>query len=164
MLIAFMVASLDVAATLHRSARYDGAVQMGKAAFEEVVSEALDQLPLRFAELMSNIVVQVREAPDRETLHQLGLDPGTHTLFGLYTGVPLSNRGGWYGNVLPDVIVLYRRPLLRACASRRQLVRQIQLTLLHEIGHHLGFSDAEMRAWEQEFEPLDEDEGPGLVN
>ena len=129
--------------------------EIGRHDFEKVVAEALDALPTAFAELMSNIVVQVRETPALDTLRELGLDPRAHTLFGLYTGVPLDQRGGSYGNVLPDVIVLYRRPLLAACSSRPELIRQIQLTLLHEIGHHFGFSDAEMGAWEEEFSGLE---------
>ena len=133
---------------------------MNRDEFETVVAEALDGLPLQFAELISNVTIQVREAPDVETLVSLDLDPRHHTLFGLYTGVPLDKRGGWYGNVLPDVIVLYRRPLLAACRTRRSLVHQIQLTLLHEIGHHFGLSDDEMHAWEMEFEGLEEDFGP----
>jgi predicted Zn-dependent protease with MMP-like domain len=128
--------------------------------FENAVSEALDNLPIEFAELMSNVTVQVLETPDPETLAALDLDPRRSTLFGLYTGVPLDKRGGWYGNVLPDVIVLYRRPLLAACHTRKSLVRQIQLTLLHEIGHHFGLSDDEMHAWEQEFHGLEEEGEP----
>ena len=111
---------------------------MNRDEFETVVAEALDGLPLEFAELMSNVSIQVRETPAVETLRSLDLDPRHHTLFGLYTGVPLDERGGWYGNVLPDVIVLYRRPLLDACPTRTKLIHQIQLTLLHEIGHHFG--------------------------
>jgi predicted Zn-dependent protease with MMP-like domain len=130
---------------------------MNREEFEAVVAEALDGLPLEFAELMSNVTIQVREAPDVATLERLDLDPRHETLFGLYTGVPLDERGGWYGNVLPDVIVLFRRPLLAACTSRATLVRQIQLTLLHEIGHHFGLSDAEMDAWEREFAGLESD-------
>ena len=129
--------------------------------FESAVAEALDGLPLEFAELMSNVTIQVREAPDVETLESLDLDPRHHTLFGLYTGVPLDVRGGWYGNVLPDVIVLYRQPLLEACHTRGKLIHQIQLTLLHEIGHHFGLSDKEMDAWEREFPGLGDD---GEVN
>jgi len=129
---------------------------MNRDEFETVVAEALDGLPLEFAELMSNVSIQVRETPAVETLRSLDLDPRHHTLFGLYTGVPLDERGGWYGNVLPDVIVLYRRPLLDACPTRTKLIHQIQLTLLHEIGHHFGLSDEEMDAWEREFGGLAE--------
>ena len=127
---------------------------MNHEEFEQAIADALDGMPLQFAELMENVVVQVAEVPDRQTILDLGLDPRRDTLFGLYTGVPLDQRGGYYGNVLPDVIVLYRRPLLEAARSRRQLVHQIQLTLLHEIGHHFGFSEEEMDAWEEEFEGL----------
>jgi predicted Zn-dependent protease with MMP-like domain len=130
-------------------------MDVSRSQFEFLVSEALDRLPHRFAELMSNVTVQVHEAPDSATLEDLELDPATNTLFGLYTGVPLDQRGGWYGNVLPDVIVLYRRPLMAAASDERSLIRQIQLTLLHEIGHHFGLSDAEMHAWEMEFEAID---------
>jgi predicted Zn-dependent protease with MMP-like domain len=129
---------------------------MNRDEFEAVVAEALDGLPLEFAELMSNVSIQVRETPDIETLRSLDLDPRHHTLFGLYSGVPLDERGGWYGNVLPDVIVLYRRSLLDACPTRTGLIHQIQLTLLHEIGHHFGLSDDEMDAWEREFGGLEE--------
>ena len=127
---------------------------MSRADFEEAVAEALDGMPGRFAELMDNVVVQVEEEPDEETLLDLGMDPEEDTLFGLYTGVPLGERGGWYGNVLPDLILIYRLPLLEACASRLRLRREIQLTVLHEIGHHFGLDDDEMHAWEEEFDGL----------
>jgi predicted Zn-dependent protease with MMP-like domain len=122
--------------------------------FEELVAQALDRLPHRFAELMSNVMVQVQEEPDEATLVRLRLDPERTTLFGLYTGVPLDRRGGWYGNVLPDVIVLYRQPLMAASRTPDELIRRVQLTLLHEIGHHFGFSDAEMDEWEEEFDAI----------
>lgn len=121
---------------------------LGRGEFEELVSWALDGLPLAFAAKLENIVIQVRDEPSRETIESLGLDPRRSTLFGLYTGVPLEHRGGFYGNVLPDVVLLYRGPLLRAFSTREELVRQVRLTLLHELGHHFGFSDAQMRAWE----------------
>jgi predicted Zn-dependent protease with MMP-like domain len=129
-------------------------MRMDRRRFEDTVAAAMDRLPVEFAELISNVVVQVREAPDRETIESVGLDPRRATLLGLYTGVPLEQRGGWYGNVLPDVIVLYRRPLLEGSRSRRHLIRNIQLTLLHELGHHFGLDDDEMAAWEEEFEGL----------
>ncbi len=130
---------------------------MHRKDFESVVGEALDRLPVEFADLMSNLSIQVEDRPDARTMADVGLDPRFDTLFGLYTGVPLDERGGWYGNVLPDMIVLYRKPLLAACRDRRELVHQIQLTLLHEIGHHFGFSEEEMEAWEHEFKGLEDE-------
>ena len=109
------------------------------------------------AKLLDNVAIQVEDEPDDDTLVDLDLDPRVDTIFGLYTGVPLDLRGDGY-SALPDVIVLYRLPLLEACESRRELVREVQLTLLHEIGHHLGFGEEEMEAWEEEFDPLDADD------
>ena len=129
---------------------------LSPAEFERLVAEALDAIPRRFAELLDNVAIQVEDEPDDDTLRDLDLDPRIDTIFGLYTGVPLELRGDGY-TALPDVIVLYRLPLLEACESRGELVREVQLTLLHEIGHHLGFDEEEMDAWEDEFEPLDHD-------
>jgi predicted Zn-dependent protease with MMP-like domain len=129
---------------------------LSPAEFERLVAEALDAIPRRFAELLDNVAIQVEDEPDDDTLRDLDLDPRIDTIFGLYTGVPLELRGDGY-TALPDVIVLYRLPLLEACESRGELVREVQLTLLHEIGHHLGFDEDEMDAWEDEFEPLDHD-------
>ena len=131
-------------------------LQFSRSVFEGVVSDALDRLPDEFAELMENIAIQIEDWPDDDTLRDLDLDPRLDTLYGLYTGVPLDERGGWYGNVLPDVILLYRQPLLDDCRDREDLIHEIQLTLLHEIGHHFGFTDDDMDAWEREFEGLTE--------
>jgi predicted Zn-dependent protease with MMP-like domain len=131
---------------------------VSRSEFEQVVADALDRMPSALAELMENVAIQVEERPDEATLLDLGLDPRRDTLYGLYTGVPLDERGGWYGSVLPDVIQLYRQPLLDDCRDRNELIREIQLTLLHEIGHHFGFGEQEMGAWETEFEGLVDDE------
>ncbi|HHQ48099.1 MAG TPA: metallopeptidase family protein [Acidobacteria bacterium] len=133
------------------------AMELSPSAFEMLVADAMDRIPIAFAQLLDNIVVQIREAPTREMIESVGLDPNRHTLFGLYTGVALDRRGEAYGNVLPDVVFLFRRPLLNAARSRAELVRQVQLTLLHEIGHHLGFDDEQMAAWEAAFPGLPQD-------
>jgi predicted Zn-dependent protease with MMP-like domain len=131
-------------------------MRMGRAEFERTVAEALDRLPSQFAELLSNVVVQTADEPGPELVADVGLDPDADTLFGSYSGVPLEDRGGFYGNVLPDVIFLFRGPLTRASTTREELLREIQLTLLHEIGHHFGLTDEEMEAWEHEFAGLGE--------
>ena len=132
-------------------------MEMSREAFEETVAEAMDLVPFAFAQLLDNVVIQVRDAPTAGMIASVGLDPASSTLFGLYSGVSLDRRGGGYGNVLPDAIFIFRWPLLAACHTRPQLIRQIQLTLLHEIGHHLGFSDAQMHVWEDAFATIGPD-------
>ena len=139
-----------------RDRSYNRPMSLNVEEFEAVAEQALDRMPEAFLELMDNVVIQVEEEPSESLLLEMELDPEHDTLFGLYTGVPLDDRGGWYGGVLPDVILLFRRPLLEAFPDRERLVREIQLTLLHEIGHHLGFDEEAMDAWEDEFQAIDD--------
>ncbi len=72
-----------------------------------------------------------------------GIDP-SETLFGLYTGIPLTKRSSSYGMVLPDKITLYQRSIEEGCRTRQEIQAQIRTTLLHEIGHHFGLSEDEL--------------------
>ncbi len=120
-------------------------LRMSREELERVVSEALDSIPEDLGEAMENIAVTVEEEPTREELLEVGLDPEDETLFGLYQGVALPDRDpGAYGGVPPDRIVIYRRPLLQACTSRRQLLREIRDTVVHEVGHYFGLGDEDL--------------------
>lgn len=110
--------------------------------FEHLIERALDGLPERFANLLDNVVVVAEDEPTAEDLAEVGLEPSDE-LLGLYRGVPLTERDSFY-STLPDQIVLYRGPLLRCCDNRRQLIREVRDTLVHELGHHFGLSDEEM--------------------
>jgi predicted Zn-dependent protease with MMP-like domain len=66
------------------------------------------------------------------------------SLFGLYEGTPLGERGTGYHLALPDRITIYREPILEACATREEMKREIRLTVIHELGHHFGLTDAEL--------------------
>lgn len=116
---------------------------VSRAAFRRLVEEALEQLPPAFRQKLENVEIVVEDWPTPEDLRRAGVGPG-RTLLGLYTGVPLFQRGTWYGGVLPDRITLFQRPLQALCQTRQELRRQIQMTLLHEIGHHFGFSEEEL--------------------
>jgi predicted Zn-dependent protease with MMP-like domain len=118
---------------------------MDRAEFEELVRSALDDLPEEFASRLDNVAVVVEDEPDAELLRSLGLNPRRDTLFGLYQGVPLSLRGSSYGNVLPDKISIYYRPLLRYCRTPERILRQVRVTVIHEIAHHFGMDDAAIR-------------------
>lgn len=72
-----------------------------------------------------------------------GTGPG-ETLFGLYTGIPLTERTSSYGMVLPDKITLYQRSIEEGCRTKEEVQAQIRTTLLHEIGHHFGLSEEEL--------------------
>ncbi|MGD8869745.1 MAG: metallopeptidase family protein [Gemmatimonadales bacterium] len=120
-------------------------IRLDRAAFEEVVRRALDELPEEFAERLENVSIVVEEEPDPEDLIAMGLHPqrDRDELFGLYQGTPLIDRDSGYSD-LPDRVVIYRGPILRSCDSRREVLDEIRDTVIHELGHHFGLSDEEM--------------------
>jgi len=113
--------------------------------FEDLVREVLDELPEEFAQRIDNVAVVIEDEPAPELLRSLGLHPHRDTLFGLYQGVPLHARGASYGNVLPDKITIFYRPLLRACRTPDQIRRQVRTTVIHEIAHFFGMNDRQIR-------------------
>jgi predicted Zn-dependent protease with MMP-like domain len=106
---------------------------MSEARFEELVSDALDALPRTFAEAMDNVVVLVEDHNEEE--------PG---ILGLYHGIALTERTSHYGGVLPDRISIYRAPILDLCDTEEQVVEEVLITVVHEIGHHFGIDDARL--------------------
>lgn len=120
-------------------------VRMSRVAFERAVESALDELPAEFARRLENVAVVIEDEPDPDELGETGLESGADggELFGLYSGVPLTERGAAYSG-LPDRIIIYRRPILRACRSRREVVEEIKKTVIHEVGHHFGLDEDDM--------------------
>jgi predicted Zn-dependent protease with MMP-like domain len=110
--------------------------------FEALVEKALDGLPDEIAELLENVVVVALEEPDPEDLEALEMGPEDE-LFGLYQGVPQTERGASY-LALPDRVEIYRGPILRACANRREVIREVRDTVVHELGHHFGLDEDDM--------------------
>ena len=104
--------------------------------FEELVAEALDGLPTWVLDAMSNVEVLVEDLPPT----------GQRTLLGLYHGIPLSQRGQWYSNALPDTITLYRATIMAVAGHDEDRVRaQVTRTVAHEVAHHFGISDDRLR-------------------
>jgi predicted Zn-dependent protease with MMP-like domain len=108
--------------------------------FEKLVAEALDELPRRFRRRLRNIAVVVEQEPPQELLEGMGLWPGG-TLLGLYQGVPLPRRGFSYGNVLPDRITIFQKPIEALCRTREEIKHAVKETVMHEIGHYFGLDD-----------------------
>jgi predicted Zn-dependent protease with MMP-like domain len=107
-------------------------IWVSREKFEQLVAEALDTIPPELARAMSNVVVTVvDEAPEPD-------------LQGLYTGVPLTERGDWYSAVLPDRIEIYRDAICEICETEEDVIREVRITVIHEVGHHFGIDDARL--------------------
>lgn len=110
---------------------------------------AYDRLPEAFRERLTGLVILVEDFPDEETLDELGLD-SPFDLLGLYRGVDLVHKSVSDQPLEPDMVVLYRRPLLDAWGEGEDdLGSLVTHVLVHEIGHHFGLSDDDMEAIEQ---------------
>ncbi|MGL4651801.1 MAG: metallopeptidase family protein [Caldilineaceae bacterium] len=109
--------------------------------FEEIVAEALEEIPDPLWQMIDNVAILVEEWPQSHQLASVGLnDP--RQLLGLYEGVPLTSRGSHYGLVPPDRITIFRRPIFGVCGPDDDRIRsQIRRTVLHEVAHHFGISD-----------------------
>ena len=121
-------------------------MRVSRDQFDSLVAMALDGLPEDFARLLDNVAVVVEEEPSDELLREMGIDsedPDRDELLGLYQGVPLSDRDSTYAQ-LPDRVTIYRRPILDICSTRRDVMREVRETVMHELGHHFGLGDADM--------------------
>jgi len=119
-------------------------IRMSAEQFEELVAKAVDSLPADFAELLDNVAVMVEEEPTAEDLEGVGMSAAEgDELFGLYQGVSLLDRDTFY-SALPDRVVIYRGPILRACTSRREVLREVRDTVIHELGHYFGMDEEQM--------------------
>jgi predicted Zn-dependent protease with MMP-like domain len=115
---------------------------MDRASFEILVQNSLRKLPRKFKKKLANISVEVEDRPSQALLNDMGIRSGT--LFGLYQGVPLTQREWNYGNMLPDRIVIYQRTIESVAASPEQIEKIVLDTVIHEIGHYFGFDDNEL--------------------
>lgn len=115
-----------------------------------LADEALATLPPVLLRYVSNLVIRVEEFPDEETELEMGLE-SPFDLLGLYRGVALTDRSVTAPPMTPDEIFLYRRPLLdHWCETEEDLAHLVRHVLIHEIGHHFGFSDEDMERIEAE--------------
>ncbi|MBP1641582.1 MAG: uncharacterized protein H6Q03_251 [Acidobacteria bacterium] len=121
-------------------------MRVSREEFEALVEEALGQLPEEFQAALDNVAVMVEEEPSEEDLEGVGIDagdPDRDELFGLYQGVPLSERDSFYA-ALPDRVLIFRGPILRACDTRREVIREVRETVQHELGHYFGLEEDEL--------------------
>jgi predicted Zn-dependent protease with MMP-like domain len=119
----------------------------GKRFFEKLVKEAVNLLPPKLKGRLENVAFIVEDNPPQypEEWGKNGQE-----LLGLYHGISRKDRGFWYGNVLPDRIIIYRRPLERISTSFQNLKENVRQTVFHEVGHYFGFDEESLRRLDEE--------------
>lgn len=116
---------------------------MEDSEFEKLVHQAIDSLPKEFLTKMENVAVVIADWPSQQQLNKLHQPGGL--LLGLYEGIPHTRRGNYgIGPTLPDKITIFKQPLLLISPTIEQLTQNVKNTVIHEIGHHFGLSDADI--------------------
>ena len=118
--------------------------KMEREKFEKLVEEAMAQLPRKFKKLIQNLAVFVEDAPSREVYNQTGVS-GYNMILGTYHGVPYKHRGPYYGNIPPDTIVIYQKPIESICFTDEEIRNKVKEVVLHEVGHYFGMTDKQLR-------------------
>ncbi|HET9705232.1 MAG TPA: metallopeptidase family protein [Vicinamibacterales bacterium] len=135
---------------------------MTRESFRELVEEAIDTIPSKFAREVKNLAIVIEDEPSDELLEEMGMDPDDDILLGLYQGTPLPDRSTFgYGNELPDRITLFQQSIEDDCdGDEDEIVVAIGETLIHELGHYFGMTEEQImeiedRYWRGEPDPDD---------
>lgn len=112
---------------------------IGYDEFVEIAETTLAELPDELAGLLDNVAIVVDEWPEDASPY------ASNTMYGLYEGVPLTERDSGYNAMLPDRITIFRGPLQRDFATQGELEEQIRITIFHELAHHFGFDEERLR-------------------
>lgn len=105
--------------------------------FERIVGEAIDAIPEKYANKMNNVGFVVEDEPTPEQRQKMHLVNG-QTLYGLYEGIPMTQRGANYTMVLPDKITIFKWPIMMTSHTLEELREQVNRTVWHEVAHHFG--------------------------
>jgi predicted Zn-dependent protease with MMP-like domain len=111
--------------------------------FDSIVDRALGRIPPEIRDRMENIVISVQKRPSPELLESMEIPPD-ETLFGIFEGVPLSERSVTDPPLYPDTIFLFQESLEEACRSKAELEQEIEVTVVHEVAHYLGMDEEEL--------------------
>lgn len=123
-------------------------------AFCTLVRNVLDELPEPFHRWLENVVVDVEELPTRAMLRDVGIE-SEDELLGLFEGVGVTETE--YGEHPQNRVVLFKRPIEAVCRSRAEIAYEIRRTVVHELAHHFGYSEADLDEYESQPSPFDTD-------
>ena len=111
--------------------------------FEELVRQALEEVPDEFLPYLENLAVEIEDMPSARDCQEAEIDD-PRWLLGLYHGTPLTQQSVEQPYQWPERISIYRKNIQRVCRTRREIVDQIRTTVLHEIGHHFGLDEDDL--------------------
>lgn len=120
--------------------------------FSQLVSEAIELIPAHHLKKLSNVAIVIADNPSVEELRE-GRVEGDSTLLGLYQGIPLTQRGDFYGagEILPDKITIFKMPIVHMAGGDESKLKEIvRDTVWHEIAHYFGYDDEEIAVREQD--------------
>lgn len=120
---------------------------MSNEDFERLVAEGLDSVPKEFLEKLENVAITIEDDPTPQQMRNLRLRPWVR-LFGLYEGGSLIGRTQYYVTRLPDKITIFKNPILSVAETPEQVREQVRSTVMHEIAHHFGMNEQEVRNME----------------
>ena len=133
-----------------RGLDWQGAQAPSLAELEEIADRAFKRLPRRFRDLCKDVVIRIEDFPTEEVLDAIGAE-SEFDLLGLYHGVDLAQQSVMDPAAMPEMVFLYRRPILDYWAEHEETLGHVVThVLVHEIGHHFGLSDADMHRIEEE--------------
>lgn len=121
---------------------------MERKRFEKFVEEALGSIPKKFKKRLQNLAVIIEDRPSSEVYRSTGKSAFS-SILGLYHGVPFKHRGPFYGNLPPDVIVIYQKTIEDICYSDEEIRKKVKEVVLHEVGHYFGLSEKELNQIEE---------------
>ncbi len=117
---------------------------MDRESFEQLVNRGIELIPEKFRQLMSNITIVIEDYPTIEQIKKAHI-PAHKVLLGLYEGIPKTQRDTGYANVLPDKITIFQKAIENASIDPREIEKIVTTTVWHEIAHHFGLSEQEIR-------------------
>ena len=113
---------------------------MRRKEFEAIVQQAVERIPEESRHALGNVAIVVEDWPDMQEMADMYGDPD-QVVYGMFRGIPLPDQGVDHASTLPHMIIIYQRPLEEEFKERDELIRQIEITLVHEIAHYFGFGE-----------------------
>ena len=120
------------------------AIRLSENEFAELVEQALEELPDEFQPYMENISVEIQPRPTKEFLRANFVEGSTHDLLGLYVGTALPDKSVSSPVDWPERIYIFQRNIEAICDTHDDVVEEVYLTVLHEIGHHFGMDEDDL--------------------